>query len=309
MRILVTGGAGYVGSAMIPMLLEKGHKVRVLDSLKFGGQGLLPCTSSRDFELSKGDVCDENALSKALEGMDAVIHLAAIVGYPACKKEPQVAQATNVDGTMNLLRQRRRDQKILFASTGSIYGSIPDYICNEDTPRAPITLYGETKAKAEEAILDSGNSVAYRFATAFGVSNRMRLDLMPNDFTYQAVKNRNLIVYEGGFKRTFVHVRDMARSFMFALENWDSVKDDVYNVGHESMNFTKEDVARKIMKFVDYYLHFAEVGKDDDQRNYEVSYEKIRRKGFETTIDLDTGIAELVRACQLISFSNPFANV
>ena len=309
MRILVTGGAGYVGSAMVPMLLERGHKVRVFDFLKFGGQGLLPCTSSRDFELIKGDVTDENALGKALDGMDAVIHLAAIVGYPACKKEPQVANATNVDGTNNLLKLRRRDQKILFASTGSIYGSIPDYICNEDTPRAPITLYGETKAKAEEAILDSGNSIAYRFATAFGVSNRMRLDLMPNDFTYQAVKNRNLIVYEGGFKRTFVHVRDMARSFMFALENWDRVKDDVYNVGHESMNFTKEDVARKIMNYVDFYLHFAEVGKDDDQRNYEVSYEKIRRKGFETTIDLDTGIAELVRACQLISFSNPFANV
>ncbi|MCY2933453.1 MAG: SDR family oxidoreductase [Planctomycetota bacterium] len=309
MRILVTGGAGYVGSAMVPMLLEHGHKVRVFDSLKFGGQGLLPCTSSRDFELVKGDVCDENAFGKALDGMDAVIHLAAIVGYPACKKEPQVAHSTNVEGTANLLKLRRRDQKILFASTGSIYGSIPDYVCNEDSPRSPITLYGETKAKAEEAILSAGNSVAYRFATAFGVSNRMRLDLMPNDFTYQAVKNRNLIVYEGGFKRTFVHVRDMARSFMFALDNWDNVKDDVYNVGHESMNFTKEDVARKIMKFVDFYLHFAEVGKDDDQRNYEVSYEKIRRKGFETTIDLDTGIAELVRACQLISFSNPYANV
>ena len=309
MRILVTGGAGYVGSAMVPMLLEHGHKVRVFDSLKFGGQGLLPCTSSRDFELVKGDVCDENAFGKALDGMDAVIHLAAIVGYPACKKEPQVAHSTNVEGTANLLKLRRRDQKILFASTGSIYGSIPDYVCNEDSPRSPITLYGETKAKAEEVILSAGNSVAYRFATAFGVSNRMRLDLMPNDFTYQAVKNRNLIVYEGGFKRTFVHVRDMARSFMFALDNWDNVKDDVYNVGHESMNFTKEDVARKIMKFVDFYLHFAEVGKDDDQRNYEVSYEKIRRKGFETTIDLDTGIAELVRACQLISFSNPYANV
>ncbi len=309
MRILVTGGAGYVGSAMVPMLLEHGHKVRVFDSLKFGGQGLLPCTSSRDFELVKGDVCDENAFGKALDGMDAVIHLAAIVGYPACKKEPQVAHSTNVEGTANLLKLRRRDQKILFASTGSIYGSIPDYVCNEDSPRSPITLYGETKAKAEEAILSAGNSVAYRFATAFGVSNRMRLDLMPNDFTYQAVKNRNLIVYEGGFKRTFVHVRDMARSFMFALDNWDNVKDDVYNVGHESMNFTKEDVARKIMKFVDFYLHFAEVGKDDDQRNYEVSYEKIRRKGFETTIDLDTGIAELVHACQLISFSNPYANV
>ena len=215
--------------------------------------------------------------------MDAIIHLAAIVGYPACKKEPQVAQATNVEGTRNLLQLRKPDQKFIFASTGSIYGSIPDYVCNEDTPRAPITLYGETKAAAEQMVLDAGNSVAYRYATAFGVSNRMRLDLMPNDFTYQAVKNRNLIVYEGGFKRTFVHVRDMARSIIFALERWDEVKDDVYNVGHESMNFTKEDVARKILEHVDYYLHFAEVGTDADQRNYEVSYEKIRKKGFETT--------------------------
>jgi nucleoside-diphosphate-sugar epimerase len=195
------------------------------------------------------------------------------------------------------------------ASTGSIYGSVPDYVCNENTPRAPITLYGETKGQAEEMVLAAGNGVGYRFATAFGVSNRMRLDLMPNDFTYQAVRNRNLIVYEGGFKRTFVHVRDMARSFMFALENWDSVKDDVYNVGHESMNFTKEDVARQILKHVDFYLHFAEVGSDADQRNYEVSYEKIRSKGFETTIDLDRGVAELVRASQLIEFQNPFANV
>lgn len=309
MRILVTGGAGYVGSTLVPMLLDLGHKVRVLDSLKFGGHGLLPCCQNRFFELVQGDVCDAKAVSKALDGVEAVIHLAAIVGYPACKKEPHVAQATNVEGTRTLLAERKPDQKVLYASTGSIYGSVPDYICNEATPRAPITLYGETKGQAEEMILDSGNSVAYRFATAFGVSNRMRLDLMPNDFTYQAVKNRNLIVYEGGFKRTFVHVRDMARSFIFALERWDDVKDEVYNVGHESMNFTKEDVARKILEHTDYYLHFAEVGTDADQRNYEVSYEKIRRKGFETTIDLNRGIAELVRAAQLISFQNPFANV
>ena len=309
MRILVTGGAGYVGSTMVPMLLEQGHKVRVLDSLKFGGQGLLPCCQNRFFELMKGDVCDEKAVAKALDGVDAVIHLAAIVGYPACKKEPQVATTTNVEGTRTLLKLRKKDQKFMFASTGSIYGSVPDYVCNENTPRAPITLYGETKAQAEEMTLEAGNSLCYRFATAFGVSNRMRLDLMPNDFTYQAVKNRNLIVYEGGFKRTFVHVRDMARSFIFAMEKWDSVKDDVYNVGHETMNFTKEDVARKILEHVDYYLHFAEVGTDADQRNYEVSYEKIREKGFETTVDLDRGIAELVRAAQLIEFQNPFANV
>ncbi len=309
MRILVTGGAGYVGSTTVPMLLEKGHKVRVLDNLRFGGQGLLPCCQNRNFELMHGDVCDPAAVKKAVEGVDAIIHLAAIVGYPACKKEPQLAQNINVEGTRLLLASRHPDTRFLFASTGSIYGSIPDYVCNEDTPRAPITLYGETKATAEQMVIDAGNGIAYRYATAFGVSNRMRLDLMPNDFTYQAVKNRNLIVYEGGFKRTFVHVRDMARSFLFALERWDDVKDDVYNVGHESMNFTKEDVARKILEHTDYYLHFAEVGSDADQRNYEVSYEKIRRKGFETTIDLDRGIAELVRAAQLISFQNPFANV
>ena len=309
MRILVTGGAGYVGSSLVPLLLEQGHRVRVYDALKFGGHGLLPCCQNRFFELQKGDVCDPDGVKKALDGVDAIVHLAAIVGYPACKKEPQAAQATNVEGTRTLLALRKPDQKFIYASTGSIYGSIPDYICNEETPRAPITLYGETKAAAEQMVLDAGNSVAYRYATAFGVSNRMRLDLMPNDFTYQAVKNRSLIVYEGGFKRTFVHVRDMARSILFALERWDAIKDDVYNVGHESMNFTKEDVARQILKHVDYYLHFAEVGTDADQRNYEVSYEKIRKKGFETTIDLDRGIAELARAAQLIEFQNPFANV
>ena len=308
-HVLVTGGAGYVGSTLVTMLLDQGHRVRVLDSLKFGGQGLLPCCHYRSFELIKGDVCDQAAVSKALAGVGAVVHLAAIVGYPACKKEPHVAHATNVEGTRTLLSLRGPDQKFLFASTGSIYGSVPGYVCNENTPRAPITLYGETKAAAEQMVLEAGNSVAYRFATAFGVSNRMRLDLMPNDFTYQAVKNRNLIVYEGGFKRTFVHVRDMARSIMFALDNWDAIKDDVYNVGHESMNFTKEEVARKILEYVDFYLHFAEVGNDADQRNYEVSYEKIRTKGFETTIDLGCGIAELVRAAQLIEFQNPFANV
>ena len=309
MRILVTGGAGYVGSTLVPMLLEQGHRVRVYDMLKFGGHGLLPCCQNRFFELMKGDVTDREGMKKALDGVDAVVHLAAIVGYPACKKEPQLAQSTNVDGTRTLLDLRRPDQKVIYASTGSIYGSIPDYVCNENTPTAPITLYGETKAAAEKLVLDAGNSVAYRYATAFGVSNRMRLDLMPNDFTYQAVKNRNLIVYEGGFKRTFVHVRDMARSIMFALDKWDSMKDDVYNVGHESMNFTKEEIARQVLKHVNYYLHFAEVGTDADKRNYEVSYEKIRAKGFETTIDLDRGIAELARACNLIEFQNPFANV
>lgn len=309
MNILVTGGAGYVGSVLCQMLLENNFSVRILDNLQFGGQGLLPLTKYKNFQFVNGSVNDEELIFKELKGIDAIIHLAAIVGYPACKKYPLLAETVNVNGTKNILSFRKKSQKVLFASTGSIYGSIPNYVCTEEMPRSPITLYGETKATAEKEVLDSGNSLAFRFATAFGVSPRMRLDLVPNDFTYQAVKNKNLIVYQRSFKRTFVHVRDMANAFLFALNNWDIMKDDVYNVGHESMNFTKEEVALKIQKYIDYYLHFAEVGEDEDQRNYEVSYEKIRLKGFETLITLDEGIEELILASQFLNYSNPYSNV
>ena len=311
MRILVTGGAGYVGSTLVPMLLEQGHRVRVLDSLKFGGHGLLALLPEPLLRAASRATSATRPPSKAaVDGVDAIIHLAAIVGYPACKKEPQLAQAVNVEGTRNLLappQARPASSSSPPPAASTARSPTTSATRTRREPRSPSTA--RPRRAAEQMVLDAGNSVAYRFATAFGVSNRMRLDLMPNDFTYQAVKNRNLIVYEGGFKRTFVHVRDMARSFIFALERWNEVKDDVYNVGHETMNFTKEDVARKILEHVDFYLHFAEVGSDADQRNYEVSYEKIRKKGFETTIDLDRGIAELVRAAQLIEFQNPFANV
>jgi nucleoside-diphosphate-sugar epimerase len=309
MRILVTGGAGYVGSTLVPVLLAAGHHVRVLDNLRFGGHGLLGCTRYPGFELVEGDVRDPSAVEGAVSGTDAIVHLAAVVGYPACKKDPDLAYATNVGGTRNILAARRPGQRLILASTGSVYGAVPDYLCNEDTPRAPITLYGETKAEAERLVLDAGDAVALRYATAFGASPRMRLDLLPNDFTYQAVHNRSLILYEGGFKRTFVHVIDMARSIVFALDRWANLSDDVYNVGHESMNFTKAEVARKILEHVDYYLYFAEMGSDADRRDYEVSYSKIRSKGFDITVNLDAGLAELVKAVRLINVVNPYANV
>ena len=309
MRLLVTGGAGYVGSTMVPMLLDQGHRVRVLDTLKFGGHGLLPCCSNRFFDLVRGDVCDPATVRSALEGVEAIIHLAAIVGYPACKKEPQLAQAVNVDGTANLLRHRKPDQRFLFASTGSIYGSIPDYVCNEETPRAPITLYGETKAAAEQMVLDAGNSIAYRFATAFGVSPRMRLDLLVNEFVYTAIKMRYLVVYEAHFMRTFIHVHDIARSFLFALENGQRMSGQVYNVGSEDMNYSKADVCEMIRSKVDYYLHYADVGQDADKRNYIVSYRKIRDLGFKTTIALEQGIDELVRGVEVLEFKTPYSNL
>jgi len=309
MKLLVTGGAGYVGSVLVPHLLMQGHAVRVFDSLLYGGRGLLPCFAYPGFDFVKGSITDKDLLAHALAGVDAIIHLAAIVGYPSCKRNPRLAHEINFEGTRLLDQARSRDQPLLFASTGSNYGAVMGTLCTEDTPLNPLSEYGVTKTAAEHYLLDAGNVVCLRFATAFGVSNRMRFDLLINDFVYQACINKDLIIYERGFKRTFIHVRDMARAFAFALDNWAAIRDDVYNVGSEAMNYSKEDVALLIKKKVDYYLHFAEIGRDEDQRNYEVSYAKIRGKGFKTEVDIQTGIDELVMAADLLARQNEFANV
>lgn len=307
-NVLVTGGAGFVGSLVIPALLETGHRVRVVDNLMYGGMTLIPLFRHRNFEFVKGDVTDPEVAKKALDGMDAVVHLAAIVGYPACKRNPELAYSVNVEATRNLYRQRNADVPIYYASTGSNYGKV-DGICTEETPLNPLTEYGETKTLAETELLQAGNVVCYRFATAFGLSPRLRLDLMPNDFAYQAIHNKQLIVYERHVRRTFIHVWDMARSFLFALENTGKMRDQVYNVGHESMNYTKEDIARLIQKKVPYYLHFAEIGEDPDKRDYEVSYEKIRKVGFETSVTIQDGIDELIQGMSVLKISNPYSNV
>ena len=309
MRILVTGGAGYVGSVLVPHLLARGHKVRVLDNLMYGGQGLLSSFAYPGFDFVKGSVLDEAKLKQALQDTDAVIHLAAIVGYPACKRDPRLAQEVNLDGTRLLDRLRSRDQPVLFASTASNYGAVVGSLCTEDTPLNPLSEYGVTKTAAERHLLDAGNVVCYRFATAFGVSSRMRFDLLVNDFVYQAKINKYLIIYERTFKRTFIHVRDMARASAFALDHWADMRDDVYNVGSEEMNYSKEEVALLIRKKIDYDLHFAEIGTDEDQRNYEVSYAKIRGKGFKTGIDMETGIDEPIKAADLLVLQSDFSNV
>jgi nucleoside-diphosphate-sugar epimerase len=309
MKLLITGGAGYVGSVLIPRLLAAGHHVRVLDNLMFGGHALLPFFGDARFEFQKGSILDEAAVRQAVKGVDAIVHLAAIVGYPACKKHEQLAHDVNVIGTKILEKNRDRNQLVVYASTGSNYGAVVGQVCTETTPLNPLTIYGTTKTQAETHLLNSPNTICYRFATAFGVSPRMRLDLLINDFVYQAVKTRNLIIYEKSFKRTFIHVIDMARSFMFALENSARMLGEVYNVGSEKMNYSKEDIAQVVREKVDFYLHFADVGKDEDQRNYEVSYAKINGLGYTTTISVEDGIAELIKAYQVIDVKNPYANV
>ena len=309
MKVLVTGGAGYVGSVLVPLLLENGISARVLDNLRFGGHGLLPYFRNPRFSLIHGDIRDEETVKKALQGVDAVVHLSAIVGFPACKKEPRLAEEINVDGTANLIKHRSKDQPIIFASTGSNYGFVANGICTEETPLGPLTIYGRTKTKAEEMLRESGNTIIYRFATAFGLSPRLRLDLLINDFVFCALKRNFLLIYEKDFKRTFIHVYDMGRAFVHALDHLDKMRDQTYNAGSENMNKSKAEIALMIKSRHDFFLEFAGKGEDPDKRNYEVSYAKIRATGYHTTISVEDGVEELVRGLQVIEVANPYSNV
>jgi len=306
-KVLITGGAGYIGSLLTPLLLQNGYRVRVLDSLMYGGESLLPHFRNPQFDFIRGDIRDPATVAQAVEGCDAVIHLAAIVGFPACRKHPDLAQTVNVDGTRVVGRAAEK-RLVLLGSTGSNYGALVDEVCTEETPLNPLSLYGKTKTAAERYLLENNRTIAYRFATAFGVAPRLRLDLLVNDFVYKAVKERYLVVYESHFMRTFIHVYDIARSFLFALENAHRMTGQVYNVGTESMNFSKAEVCEKIRGKLELYLHYADVGEDADKRNYVVSYKKINSLGFATTISLEEGIDELVRALQVVTVQNPYSN-
>ena len=308
MKVMVTGGAGYVGSVLVPQLLAVGHEVVVYDSLRSGGHTLLAMLHEPRFSFVRGDVNDAESVRKCVAHVDAVIHLAAIVGFPACRKFPELARMTNVGGTKNVVAALGQQQSLIYASTGSNYGQL-DSVCTEDSPLNPVSLYAVTKAEGEENALRAPQATALRFATAFGVSPRFRLDLLVNDFVHQAVVNKQIIVYESHFRRTFIHVRDMARAFLFSLENMDQMQGESYNVGHETLNLTKEQIAKRIHDRVDFYLHFAEIGHDEDCRDYDVSYEKIGKLGFTTTISLEDGIEELIQAMAVVDVDSPFANI
>lgn len=309
MKVLITGGAGYIGVVLTQALLDRGDSVRCYDALNFNLDPLLPFFRNPRYELVRGDIRDAEALRRSARDADAICHLAAIVGYPACKRDPQLAAEVNVGGTRVLNSVRSAGQMLVLANTGSTYGAVEDGVCTEETPLNPQTVYGHTKMEAEKILLDSGNVVSYRLATAFGLSPSLRLDLLVNDFCYQAARNRNLIIYEPHFRRTFIDVHDIARALVHALDNYDLMRDQVYNCGDERMNASKLEIADLIRRQIDFYVHVAEIGKDEDQRNYHMSFDKIRSAGFQTTTTLDDGVGQLLRAFQFLRVPNPYSRV
>jgi len=307
-KVLITGGAGYVGTTLIPQLLEKEYNITVFDNLMFGGDYILPFFRHPNFHFIEGDIRDENALRHACKRADVIIHLAAIVGFPACRTEPELAKSVNVDGTRNLVKVTSNNQLIIYASTGSNYGAVED-VCTEESPLNPLSLYGQTKTLAERMLMEERNTISWRFATAFGVSPRMRLDLLINDFTYKALTQGYLVVYESHFMRTFIHVHDMGRAFLFGIENQDKMAKNIYNVGSEKMNYSKKNICEIIKEKTGTYVHYADIGEDQDKRNYVVSYKKLNDLGYDTTIDVETGVTELVNALKVIKFKTPYSNV
>ena len=307
MKILVTGGAGFIGTTLVPELLEQGHEVTVFDILLHGGNPIIPFFKNKNFKFVKGDIRDSGALAEVVTGKDIIIHLAAVVGFPACRLNPQAAVDINVQGTINLINAATKDQVILYGSTGSNYGTV-NGICTEESKLNPLSLYGETKTQAERLLIERGNVVAYRFATAFGTSPRMRMDLLINDFANKCIKDGYIVVYEKHFMRTFIHVTDIARSFIFAIDNIDKMNNNIYNVGHETMNFSKQEVCQKIVDKTDAFVHFEEIGEDADKRNYIVSYDKIGALGFKTEVTLSQGIDEIVEVLKVMDFQNDYTN-
>lgn len=302
MKILITGGAGYIGSVLTPALLAAGHSVTVLDSFMFGQNSLADCCHYDRFDVVRGDCRDEALMKKLLAGHDVIIPLAALVGAPLCKADPVGARTVNQEAVEMICRLASPEQRILFPVTNSGYGiGEKGKFCTEESPLRPISLYGVTKVEAEKAVLARENSITFRLATVFGMSPRMRMDLLVNDFVYRAVHDRAVVIFEGHFKRNYIHIRDVARVFLFALENFESMKGRAYNVGLEEANLSKLELCAVIQKHLPSFVYLeAPIGEDPDKRDYIVSNQRILSTGFRTEWGLDRGIRELIKGYTIL---------
>lgn len=301
MKILITGGAGYLGSVMTGVFLNNGYDVVVLDKLLFNQTSLLQYTSNPKFKFVYGDVRNENLLEKLCEDVDVIIPLAAIVGFPACAADPQLAKDINFKQIVNVVRFGK-GKKILYPNTNSGYGIAEGQTeCTEESPLTPISVYGQTKCDAENFLRSSTNAIIFRLATVFGVSPRMRTDLLVNDFTYKAITDKYIVVFEKKFKRNFIHIEDVANAFLFMLENYELYKGEVFNVGLSSANLSKQELLEKIQTHVpNFAVSYNDYYEDPDKRDYIVSNAKIESTGWNPTWDLDMGIKQLIMGYQMV---------
>ena len=303
MKVLITGGAGYLGSVITETLLDNGYHVTCLDKLIFSQVSLLPYTSNTNFKFVYGDVRNEELLERLCNEADVIIPLAAIVGFPACDAEPQLANEVNFKQIFNIVKfTKGKNKKILYPNTNSGYGiGVGQTECTEESPLNPISIYGNTKCGAENFLRSNTDAIVFRLATVFGVSPRMRTDLLVNDFTYKAITDKYIVVFEKTFKRNFIHIKDVASAFLFMINNYDKYKYEVFNVGLSNANLSKQELLEKIQSHVkDFAVSYNDYYEDPDKRDYIVSNAKIEATGWIPEWNLDRGIDELIMAYQMI---------
>jgi len=305
-KVLITGGAGYIGSELTGHFLRDGYEVTCLDSLMYDSTSLLRYTVDDKFNFEKGDVRDISFLNKHMKDADIIIPLAALVGFPLCKRDPRGAKEINYEVNQWIANNKSQDQLVIYPCTNSGYGT-NEGVCTEKSPLNPVSLYGITKVQAESAYREVENHVTFRFATVFGPASRMRTDLLVNNFVLRALRDKSLVLYECEFMRNYLHIQDACRSFKFVVDNWDHCKNETYNVGNDSINMNKLQLAQKIKQHIPLEIIKAEINTDPDIRDYEVSSEKIYKKGFHCENSLDDGIQQLIKAYGIIE-SPWFAN-
>ena len=301
MKVLITGGAGYIGSLLIDYLLKKCFTVYVIDSFLYEEVSLLQYTENENFFCIRGDARDKNLIKDYINKVDIIIPLAALVGAPLCDKDIALSYSINTEAIQIIADLKSKDQIILFPMTNSGYGIGGKEQCTENSPLNPISIYGKSKVDAEKIIMECDNFVSFRLATVFGISNRLRLDLLVNNFVWRALKDGFVVLYEANFRRNYIHVRDVCRCFCYAIENIDNMKNNVFNLGLSSANLTKKELCKKIVTHIPNFTFFeSEISTDQDKRDYEVSNAKIESFGFRTNYDVDYGIKELKKVYQYV---------
>jgi len=310
MKVLVTGAAGYIGSVLVPALLQQGYQVIAIDSFMYNQSSLLDCCYDKKLSVVRGDARDRKLISDYIRDVEVIFPLACLTGAPLCARDPESARQVNLDAIKMVLDLRNPGQKVIFPNTNSGYGIGEEGIhCTEESPLNPVSLYGKLKVEAETIILEAGDSIALRLATVFGTSPRMRLDLLVNDFIYRAVTDRFIVLFEAHFKRNYIHIRDVVKAFIHCINNFNDMNGQVYNVGMSDANLSKWELCEEIKKQVpDFYFTEAEVGEDPDKRNYIVSNAKIEATGFQPDVSLQDGITELIKGYQVVR-RNQFSNI